>query len=294
MNETLTKGKSASKFLGFNFALLKSGSAILGVLYALTLLLMIPVFSSMGLSFDNMLVRAGMIVLSIVIIHFSINGLYYMLVTVPLVLTISFFVVGWAIWLFTPFVFIFVDIFASVLSVFGLGDLLKTQNLSDFWTRIGQTFMGIGTGIWWLTKKVKDINYPALLIYIIALTLVGLFTSSIQYSYPVIFLLLWATVSYKIHEDPRFNANEELSIVMKIVISLALLIGAFKNIYVANNTWYGEKSFGLIIYSILTFLAVSYGVWKPKKILKLLPKEARKLLKSLIENMSKFVFIKLG
>ncbi len=154
--------------------------------------------------------------------------------------------------------------------------------------------MGIGTGIWWLTKKVKDINYPALLIYIITLTLAGLFTSSIQFSYPILFLLLWATVSYKIHEDPRVDANEQLKTVMKIVISLALAIGTFKNIFIANNTWYGEKSFGLMLYSVVVFLSVSYGIWRPEKILKQLPKGAKSILMKFIKDMSKFVFIKLG
>lgn len=294
MSQMQKEEARASESLGFNFALLKSGSVILGVLYAITLILMIPVFSSMGLSFNNMLVRSAMILLSVVIIHFSINGLYYMFVTVPLILTGLFFVGGWAIWLFTPFAFIVVDIIASIFGAFGFAGFIQTQNISEFFTRIGQTCMGIGTGIWWLTKKVKDINYPALLIYIITLTLAGLFTSSIQFSYPILFLLLWATVSYKINEDPRFDANEQLKTVMKIVISLALVIGTFKNIFLSNNTWYGEKSFGLILYSGVVFLAVSYGIWRPQKILKQLPKGVRNILMKFIKDMSKFVFIKLG
>ena len=131
MSQMQKEEARASESLGFNFALLKSGSVILGVLYAITLILMIPVFSSMGLSFNNMLVRSAMILLSVVIIHFSINGLYYMFVTVPLILTGLFcrrmgYMVIYTICLYSS------RYYCKYIWCFWLYGFIQTQNISEF------------------------------------------------------------------------------------------------------------------------------------------------------------------
>ncbi|SHJ47909.1 hypothetical protein [Tepidibacter formicigenes] len=280
--------------LGSWLAKLQSGSAILGVLYVLVFLFMIPVFVSQGFSFDSMLAKSGIIVVSIVIVHFLVNGLYYMLVTIPVILAVITFIFGWLIWLGTPFFFSVFDMFFNAFNLAtGLSSSFGTGNLVEFLTRLGQTFMGIGTGIWWIAKKVKEIDYAALYIYIVMLGLLGLVSGFISFGFPIVFLILWATLSYKIHENPNVDSNEQLALVMKIVGCLSMLIGTMNNINIANNTWYGEKSYGLIAFSVISFLSVSFGICKPDKLLNVVSKDVKEHFKKFIKKMGEFIFLKI-
>ncbi len=278
-------GKAEAQNLGKNWGLIQSGSVLTGILYALVFLLMIPTFINLGYTFDDMLINTGLIIASILIVHFLINGFYYLLVAVPLVLAVIFAILGWFIWLNTPLLFTFVD---ALLGFFNI----STTNLCEYLTRIGQSLMIFGGGLWWLVKKAKDINYAAIYIYIIILGLLGIFSGLIYPSISILFLIFWATLSYKIHENPNINTNNQLKLLFKVVASLSILLATYRNINFANNTWYRETSYGLIIYSIIVFLLVSFGIWKPKTILKVIPAEAQNIGKRVFELTKKFVYIK--
>lgn len=284
------KEKIQTGKLGKNLGLIQSGSVLTGILYVLIFLLMIPTFMNKGYNFDDMLINSAIILLSIIIVHFFINGLYYFVVAIPFVASVIFVVLGWVIWLNTPLVFALAELILSPLAIFM--DISDLTNLSEYFTRIGQTFMTIGGGLWWIVKKAKDIDYAALYIYMIILAILGILSGFINPSISILFIIFWATLNYKIHENPNVNSNDQLKLLFKVVASLAILTATVKNLYQANNTWYGETSYGLIIYSIVMFLLVSFGIWKPDTIKKHIPKEGRYIVKKTIILFQKFIFLK--
>lgn len=282
-----SKEKTHAENLGRNWGLIQSGSVLTGILYALIFLLMIPTFMSAGYTFDDMLINTGLILASVLIVHFLTNGLYYLIIAVPFIIAVVSAVLGWFIWLHTPLVFSIAELTIGLFF-----DGADFSSLSEYFTRIGQSLMMFGGGLWWLVKKAKDINYAAIYIYIIVLGLIGIFSGFVSPSITIIFIIFWATLSYKIHENPNVNTNEQLELLFKVVASLAILFATSKNIYYANNTWYGEVSYGLIIYSIVIFLLVSFGIWKPKVIKKYIPSEVQKIGKRIIILAKQFIFLK--
>jgi len=279
--------KTQAENLGKNWGLIQSGSVLTGILYALIFLLMIPTFMNLGYTFYDMLINTGLMLLSVLIVHFLINGLYYLIVAVPLVIAVISAFLGWFIWLNTPLVFSVAEL---TIGLFFDGS--NFGSLSEYFTRIGQSLMMFGGGLWWLVKKAKDINYAAIYIYIIMLGLLGIFSGFISPSITIIFIIFWATLSYKIHENPNVNTNEQLALLFKVVASLAILFATLKNIYYANNTWHGEISYGLIVYSIVVFLLVSFGIWKPKAIIKYIPVEGQNIVRRVLLLLKQFIFLK--
>lgn len=276
--------------VGKNWGMIQSGSVLTGILYSIIFLLMIPTFMNQGYTFDNMLINTGIMLLAAIIIHFLINGLYYLIIVVPLIMAVIFAVGGWLIWLFTPFLFSSIQLILVPLGIL-LDINLDFANLSEFCTRVGQTFMIFGGGLWWIVKKAKDINYAAMYIYIIIIAILGVVSGFISPSITILFIIFWATLSYKIHENPNVDVNKQLGYLFKVVANLAILFATFKNLYYANNTWYGETSYGLVIYSIIVFLLVSFGIWKPGIIKKYIPVEGQNIARKLLKLFQKFVFL---
>lgn len=283
--------KNEARKLGSNFGKLQSAAVLTGVLYAIVFLLMIPFYINQGFELSSMIGLSVLIVLSALIVHFLLNGLYYMLVVVPLVFAGIFGVLGWLIWITAPM------IIGSLMTVISVVDIIDIMDFDSGWiiesfTRIGQTMMFICGALWWFVKKGKDINYAALWIYLIILGMTGVASGFINPSLSYIFLLFWAVISYKIHEHPTVDTNSQLSLVFKIVASLTIIIATMKNVSMASNTWYGEMNYWVVMYSAIVFLAVSFGIWAPGKLGKLLPQNILKFGGNLFNKFKSLLFVR--
>lgn len=283
-----TNGKIISTKLGKCVGMLKSASVLTGVMYAIVFLLTIPFYMNRGYNFDSIFIITAAVVIAALIVHFLLNGLYYLVVVLPLVLSAVFFISGWLIWLNVP---VIIGPFISLLEVIPFLDV-ELGWVMEYFTRLGQTSMAIGGAMWWLVKKAKDINYAALYLYLIVLGLLGLISGIINPNLTVLFLIFWGTISYKIHEHPTVDTNNQLAVVFKIVSTLAILIATFKNFSYANNNWYGESSIGIIAYSAFIFLCISFGIWNPKKVFKMVPAVIKPIGGKIYDTIRDSIYLK--
>lgn len=279
-----TNGTNEAINLGKNMGKIKSASVLTGLMYAIVFILMLPFYMNQGYQFDSILKITGVFVASAIIVHLILNGLYYLMIVVPLIMAVLIGGAGWLIWVNAP---LLIGVFVSTFSIFDIDLSWMIESA----TRIGQTMMALAGGIWWIVKKGKEINYAALYIYLIILAMIGITSGFINPSITYVFLMFWAVVSYKIHEHPTVDTNSQLSIIFKIVASLSILIATLRSISFARLTWYGETNDLVVIYAMLVFLAVSFGIWAPQKLLKLLPSSLIKRIQSLIDIIKKAVYL---
>ncbi len=281
--DTITKNHA--KKLGVNFGKLQSAAVLTGVLYAMVFILMIPMYLNQGNTIDSMLKLSGLLVLSALIVHFMLNGMYYLLVALPLIMAGITGVLGWIIWINAP---LMVGSITTLVSLFDV----DISWMIEYATRIGQTMMFVSGGLWWLVKKGKEIDYAALYIYLIILGMIGVTSGFISPSLSYVFLLFWAVISYKIHEHPTVDTNTQLALIFKIVASLSILIATVKNVSIASNTWYGEMNYFALLYSAIIFLAVSFGIWSPGKFKRLMPKSVLELSGKMLNSFKGLLFVK--
>jgi len=274
--------------LGKSVGILKSASVLTGVLYAIVFIVMIPFYMNQGMTFDNVFLLTGALVLTALIVHVLLNGLYYLIIALPLLFSAIFFGLGWFIWLNVPLIVGPVEMILELIPYIDA----EMGWMMEYFTRVGQSMMAFGGALWWLVKKSKDINQAALYVYLLILALAGIGCGLISPSLTVLFLIFWMTISYKIHEHPTVDTNEQLSVLFKVVATLSLLIATLRNYASASNTWYGETSIGIAAYSILIFLVVSFGIWNPKRIINSVPASIKPIGVKIGELVKSSIFIK--
>lgn len=283
--ETTTKH---GERLGKNMAKIKSASVLTGVLYALVFIIIMPFAMNKGVTFDDVLLVAGILVLSALVVHFLLNGLYYMIISLPLLLSAVLFASGWVIWINAPIIIGSMDMLLSLIPFMDI----EIGCMMEYMTRVGQSMMGLAGVFWWLVKKGKDINQAALYVYLLILSILGVASGLISSSLNVLFIIFWLTISYKIHEHPTLDTNEELGVLFKIIATLSLLVGTSNNFLSSFNSWHGEFSFGVITYSILVFVLVSFGIWNPKKLIKFIPSSVKPVTNKIFDLVKSSIFIK--
>lgn len=291
---------------------MKSPSILLGILYGVCFLVMLPIQLSKIRSIGGLFSAILFAIIPVLIVHFLLNFLYYLVISIPLVMSIVISSIGLFIWLFAPLQGLFIDIIMNIINIafLTLGDNIFSFNKSlnyivDFISRFGQTLMIMGGWLWWLVKKAKDINHVALYAYIIFLSFLGILSGIIQPTYTIIFLLLWATLAIRVKEN---DSLPDLKLLFKIVANISIFIAMFRTQLVTSSDFNlisnlfsgGRKTFFnsngynnfIYVYSSIIFLLVTFGIWKPNLILSKLPNKLKNKFESIKELAVKYSFFK--
>ncbi|MBT1278951.1 hypothetical protein VTU32_06525 [Thermoanaerobacter sp. CM-CNRG TB177] len=284
---------------------LKDPAVFLGIMYFISFIITLPIALKYR---GGVLNYAEFLLVSIVaigLVHIFINWLYYLTVTIPLIMSVIFFVVGWIMWLFTPFIGGIIDIFFSALN-FALTSVFNfsysgggTLNyFSEFMTRFSQTLMAIGGALWWLVKKAKDIDYKALAVYLVSLSLFGIISGFLSTPGLVMFLVVWAVVDLKIRGDKNIP---EMQTIFKVIATIAILFNAYSARLINNAIIFqplGGGTFDSIayenflkLYNIGLAILMLLCTWFPNKIIDMLPDKARIYIDLIYKRVS-FIKIK--
>ncbi|WIV11082.1 hypothetical protein [Proteiniborus sp. MB09-C3] len=292
---------------------LKNPSILLGVLYGICFLIMLPIQLSKTSSVGNLFLAILYSIIPILIVHFLLNFLYYLVISIPLIMSIVIASIGLFIWLFAPLQGVILDTILNVinLALLTLGDDIFNVSGSlnyyiEFVSRLGQTLITIGGGLWWLVKKAKDINYVALYAYIIFLSFLLILSGIIQPSYTIIFLILWATLAIKVKEN---DSLPDLKLLFKIVANISIFVAIFRTqlITVSNlssisnllsinrKTFFNSNGYNyfVFIYSSIIFLLTTFGIWKPNIILTKMPSKMKKIVEYIKGLAVKYFFFKI-
>lgn len=206
---------------------IRSPAILAGALYAFAFVLLLPFALAQRqgvLTFAEIVLLA---VLAALGVHFLLNWIYYLVVIVPALMASVFFVIGLAIWLTAPLV----NVFNILGEAFGIPLSSLMQPISEFITRLGQTGMIIGGGLWWLTQRLGRVNYQALVVYIMALVVVGLLLGAIEPSTVVVSLLFWGVVYLRIQGEQDVG---QLRTLFQALATLLILVGV-NNVEVVNQ-----------------------------------------------------------
>jgi len=283
---------------------IKEPAIFLGVIYLISFILILPFAlktSGGGLTQAKILLIAT---IAIGLVHILLNWLYGLVVAIPLVMSVIFFIFGGLLWLFAPLSGVILDLVVKM--IFGLFDAIvggafslseSVGYLIEFTSRCGQTIMVLAGGLWWLVQKAKDINYKAIAIYLIALAIYGIFSGVTSISGLLMFLVIWTVIYFKISGDGQLH---DLKTVFKVVATIAIVFGVF-SIKVVDTSYifYHSSSFDTLAYNnFLKVYKLGLAVvlltctWAPSKVVKILPEGFKKYI-NLISKYTDFIKIKL-
>ncbi|MBO8128950.1 MAG: hypothetical protein H0Z39_07095 [Peptococcaceae bacterium] len=274
---------------------LRDGSLLLGVLYLIVFLLVLPFWvahapSQVG---HNMIVLLAMVT-ALLLVHIFLNWAYYALVAVPAIAAIGLFVVGACLWVATPMVMApLAALFGMFSGGFGVADLggmiagkffgaggQLVAGMSETISRFGQLLMIIAGWFWWLNDKLRSINYKALGFYLLGLASLGYTTGIASTEGLIVFLYVWLWITYRIEERQDMP---NLVLVYKIIASVPVVVKALHYISLDNV---GLAYYGLIISGGL--LAV---IWQFSWLVSQAPEGVRNVLQFLLERGDKTFFV---
>lgn len=250
---------------------IKNPAILMGSLYAVAFILLLPLtLERTGGTLD----LAGTLFLSLIAAlatHIALNWFYYLAVIFPAVMAAVSFVSGMLIWIFAPALTLLV----LILSM-GTGEVWVAP-ITEIITRLGQAGMIIGGGFWWLTQKLGRVKYQALVVYLVALGILGICMGIIQPCTAFVSLLVWAVIYLKVQGEERLG---DLRVVFQIVAS-AMVLAGINAIHVApEGRWLGASLAGGYGFGIPSW-AVAYRwilgvcgwgvIWFPGRVIKLLP-----------------------
>lgn len=277
----------------------KDGSVLLGVLYFIAFLLILPFWLNEASS--QIGPKAALLlamVAALLLVHILLNWAYYALVMVPAIAAIALFVIGASVWVTAPLVM------APVQAIFGFfsgglfggsgiegiagaitGGFMKglgtvVSGATESISRFGQLLMVVAGWFWWLNDRLRSIDYKALGFYLLCLAALGFVTGTTTLEGLIVFLYVWLWITYRLEGKEGFP---QLGLVFKIVASLVVLLRV-PYYFTLDNT-------GLGIYGTLlsgAFLAV---VWKFNWLVTEAPEGVRKFVLYLVERGNKAFFV---
>ncbi len=277
-----------------------------GVLYFLSFILLLPFALNQT---GNVLTVAEVIlvmVLAVVVVHIFINFLYYLLVAIPFAASVLLFVSGYLLFLLAPIFGASAQITLSVAlgaisAVLGAlsGIDIGLNYIVEFITRWGQTLMAIGGFMFWLVTKGKEVNYFALGVFLVLLTLFGVITTGLTSFVGLFaFLFIWLIVYYKVKD----SNIPDLTILFKIIATVLVLLGSYAvKIYEGSSfifsasSVYGSPGYEqfLNIYGTVITIGLLIGIWKPTVYTNLFAPGIREKIRGLFNRLSNSYFVRM-
>lgn len=272
----------------------KDGSILLGILYFLSFLLLLPFWLSNAPSaIGNKAALLLAAITAFLLTHIFLNWTYYALVVVPAVAAAGLFVVGALIWVATPLTMAPIQ---AVVGIFtggfggGIADLVAGKAMggfgalvsgaSDTISRIGQLLMIISGWFWWLNDRLKSIDRKALGFYLLCLAILGFLTGTASLEGIIVFLYVWLWITYRLEGKDGFP---QLGIIFKIVGSMVVLTKA--------SQYFAFKNAGLGFYGVCVSGGFLVLIWKLRWFMEGAPEGVRKAALYLIERGDKTFFI---
>lgn len=256
---------------------LKNASILLGIMYFLSFLLLLPIW----LGFRKEIpAEMGFLLLtgvSIIVVHLILNWSYYMLVIVPAVASIILFFSGAALWIFAPLIVMPFKFFFSMFGGIGggfpeliAGSFMKGfseifNDLGEVISRFGQFLMIVAGWFWWLNDKMRKIDHKALGFYLLCLAIYGFSSGMTSLQGLIIFLYVWLWVKFKLEE--KESDLPSLGILFKIVATLLIIfkvptLGQFD----VGHVFYGKANEAiealLVFYRLLLTGGLLAFVWR--------------------------------
>lgn len=259
----------------------KDSAIFLGCLYFIVFIVLLPEFIlRQGVVNGLSIIAIGIV--SILIVHLFLNWLYVAVVIVPLVMASIFFIVGCLLWLFAPIIFFGIEVAIQIATLLFDAEI-SLSLLNEFFSRFGQLLMIISGGLWWVVNKSKDLNYKALIAYIILVLMVGILIGVTSFARLAGTLLIWLVIYSKVKGDENIP---DLTLLFKIAASAVVIIGAFSVEAVGIGKEFliphlplmqnfkpllrGKDVF-IALYKMTLGGLILTGVWRPEVILKKLP-----------------------
>ncbi|MDQ0287739.1 hypothetical protein SAMN02745218_01204 [Desulfofundulus australicus DSM 11792] len=274
---------------------IKDGSVILGILYFISFLLVLPFWLSEAPSeIDIRAVLLLATVSAIFLTHMFLNWAYYALIVVPAIAASCLFTLGAFIWVTTPLIVAPIQaIFGMFGSGFGadMGNMIAGRFMGAFGSmftglgesisRTGQLLMIISGWFWWLNDRLRNIDYKALGFYLLCLAVLGFATGIPSMEGIIVFLYVWLWFTYKIQNK---EGLPNLTLVFKIVASLAVLL-KFPYYFSMASSNPGLGFYGVSVSSGLLVL-----IWKFEWLLSKSPEGIRRFFGFLTERYDRTFF----
>ncbi len=277
-----------------------------GVLYFLSFILLLPFALNQT---GNVLTVAEIVlimVVAVVVVHILVNFLYYLLVAIPFAASVLLFISGYLLFLFAPIFGVSAQIVLSVVlgafsAVVGAlsGIDIGLNYMVEFITRVGQTLMALGGFMFWLVTKGKEVNYFALGVFLVLLTLFGVITTGLTSFVGLFaFLFIWLIVYYKVKD----NNIPDLTILFKIIATVLVLLGSYAvklyesgSFMFSASSVYGSPGYAqfLNIYGTVITIGLLIGIWKPTVLTNLFASGVREKIRGLFNRVSNSYFVRM-
>lgn len=279
---------------------IKDSAIFLGCLYFIVFILLLPEFAArQGVVNGIEIVILGAI--SVLVVHLLLNWLYVAVTIIPLVTAAIFFIVGCTIWLFAPIILFSIEGVIQIATLL-LGGGINLALLNEFLTRVGQLLMIISGALWWVVNKTKDLNYKALVAYIILVILFGILIGMTSFTRLAGILLIWLVIYSKVKGDENIP---DLTALFKVAATVAVIFGVFsveiaevgKN-YLSTQFSFASRASSpaglnafISLYKMALGGLVLTGVWRPNIILSKLP--YKKKIQEVFSKVINSSFVKL-
>lgn len=204
----------------------KNTAVVLGVLYAVAFLLLLPATLLRGGSAVTMGGILILMIAAVAVIHALLNFTYLLVVAFPAVMAAAFALLGVTIWLTAPLVGSFVMALVSMIPFVDLSG--STVLIIEFVSRFGQTLMLVAGALWWAIEKMRSINQGALVVFLFVVGSLGLFTGSRSWSGAMVFLVVWMAIYFRLNDASPGGVQQNIALVFKAVATLAILFGTLR------------------------------------------------------------------
>lgn len=219
-------------------------------------------------------------------VHVLLNWMYYFIIAIPLIASATFFIAGWAITLYSPFLELEARIIMeSINLLFGfLGVSISTSIIDPifkFIDRVGLFFIAVSSIFWWLVKKGETIKYKALAFYLVFFVFIGALLGIGNLTNLFFVLFIWYLLFLKVQglediEDigkfvPLFKIGATIMILSSIGGLNLLGFGISSTPIFFNNSNDIYDNF-ISIYPKILGLLLIIGVWKPTLFTHYIPK----------------------
>ena len=260
---------------------LQSRAVALGILYLIVWVLILPDFPHWAGSFGTAVVVSASALVALILVEAGLHWLRVFTVALPMAVGIGFLVVGSALWLASPLLFLAPSVAAGALATLfsGAGTALVT-GLSTFTDRVANTFQALGGAAMWLAHQGRGVNELAVGIYLFGIGALGVIVGVTNLSGLVLFLGVWLLVYGRLSGD---LTGSDLRRVFQLVATLAIVAhsaltwGAWSlGQSVAQASRVGPFGFPIpgaspatgpsawpAVYTTLLSVALLLGVWRP-------------------------------
>lgn len=288
---------------------LKDGAIFLGIMYCLGLVVALPAVIRNYNGEVPVLVLLGVSLLVLVIVHLLFNWMYYLIIIFPAIISGLMFLVGWAIYIMTPFYVAQINLLFTLINfmAFGSFDHSWINNLNDFFSRIGQFLIAVGGIFWWFVQKGSEIKYRALAVYLVFIAFLGAVFGLFGPQNVFFFLFLWLIIYLKIGSTSDFDKEDLrlIAILFKLGATITVISGLV-GVNVIGSGIYATVVFSggniwdriIIAYQNMLYVLIIIGIWTPiDNLKKLLPPKIReplgKFYSFVVEKGSSLITLKL-